>query len=235
LAGIPFSGDAVRSGGIAAMYVIGISGLSGSGKSSVSKAIAKRFPGKVSILEHDMYYRPKGQHAIKNYDHPDALETDLMIKHIYELKNGHSIERPIYDFKSSDRLTETVTVKPHPILVVEGLLLFCIAELMPLCDIRIYVDVPLDVAIIRRLKRDHIDRGRTVQSIISQYESTVRDAAISLVQPSRYVADLIIPHGSNNQVGLEVLYGKINDLLHNAALTPTHEMPKKIGAEEFDV
>ncbi|HEY9071792.1 MAG TPA: uridine kinase [Candidatus Ozemobacteraceae bacterium] len=217
------------------IYVIGISGLSGSGKSSVSKAIAKRFPGKVSILEHDMYYRPKGQQPIKNYDHPDALETDLLIKHIYELKNGRSIERPIYDFKISDRLKETVTVKPHPILVVEGLLLFCIAELMPLCDLRIYVDVPLDIAVIRRLKRDHIERGRTVKSIISQYESTVRDAAISLVQPSRYVADLIIPHGSNNQVGLEVLYGKINDLLTTAGKPLEHDIARTVGNKDFDV
>lgn len=215
------------------IYVIGISGLSGSGKSSVSKAIAKRFPGKVSILEHDMYYRAKSQQVIKNYDHPDALETDLLIKHIYQLKDGKSIERPIYDFKTSDRLKETVTIKPHPILVVEGLLLFCIAELMPLCDIRIFVDVPLDVAIIRRLKRDHIERGRTVQSIIAQYESSVRDAAISLVQPSRYVADLIIPHGSNNQVGLEVLYGKINDLLHNAK-PPAHDMARTVGNKDFE-
>ncbi|HOY67291.1 MAG TPA: uridine kinase [Candidatus Ozemobacteraceae bacterium] len=217
------------------IYVIGISGLSGSGKSSVSKAIEKRFPGKVSILEHDMYYRPKGQQPIKNYDHPDALETDLLIKHIYDLKNGRSVERPIYDFKVSDRLKETVTVKPHPILVVEGLLLFCIAELMPLCDLRIYVDVPLDIAVIRRLKRDHIERGRTVKSIISQYESTVRDAAISLVQPSRYVADLIIPHGSNNQVGLEVLYGKINDLLTQAGKRTEHDIARTVGNKDFDV
>jgi len=208
------------------MYIIGISGLSGSGKSSVSKAIVHHFPGKVCTLEHDMYYYPKkGRSPIRNYDHPDALDTNLLISHINELRNGRSIKRPIYDFKNSDRLDETVTIAPHPILIVEGLLIFCIAELMPLFDLRIYIDVPLDVAVIRRLKRDHIERGRTVKSIISQYERTVRDAAINLVQPSRYIADLIIPHGSNNLVALEVLFGKIKDLLLTSQ--PTGLIPRE--------
>ena len=196
------------------MYIIGICGLSGSGKSSVSRAVVERFPGKIGVLEHDMYYyAKKDKPKIMNYDHPDALETGLMINHINELRNGRSIERPIYDFKTSDRLEETVEIAPHPILIVEGLLLFNIPELIPLLDLRIYVDVPLDMAIIRRIKRDHIDRGRTVKSIISQYESSVRDAAINMVQPSRYLADLIIPQGASNLAGLEVLYGKIRDLL----------------------
>ena len=196
------------------MYIIGICGLSGSGKSSVSRAVVERFPGKIGVLEHDMYYyAKKDKPKIMNYDHPDALETGLMINHINELRNGRSIKRPIYDFKTSDRLEETVEIAPHPILIVEGLLLFNIPELIPLLDLRIYVDVPLDMAIIRRIKRDHIDRGRTVKSIISQYESSVRDAAINMVQPSRYLADLIIPQGASNLAGLEVLYGKIRDLL----------------------
>ncbi|GAB4269911.1 MAG: uridine kinase [Candidatus Rifleibacteriota bacterium] len=196
------------------MYIIGICGLSGSGKSSVSRAVLERFPGKICVLEHDMYYyAKKDKPKILNYDHPDALETSLMIKHINALRNGKTIQRPIYDFKISDRIEETVEIKPHPILIVEGLLLFNIPEIMPLLDLRIYIDVPLDIAIIRRIKRDHIDRGRTVKSIISQYESTVRDAAINLVQPSRYLADLIIPQGASNLAALEVLYGKIRDLL----------------------
>lgn len=196
------------------MYIIGICGLSGSGKSSVSRAVVDRFPGKISVLEHDMYYyAKKDKPKILNYDHPDALETGLMINHINELRSGRGIERPIYDFKTSDRLEESVKIAPRPILIVEGLLLFNIPELMPLLDLRIYVDVPLDMAIIRRIKRDHIDRGRTVKSIISQYESSVRDAAIHMVQPSRYLADLIIPQGASNLAGLEVLYGKIRDLL----------------------
>ena len=196
------------------MYIIGICGLSGSGKSSVSRAVLERFPGRIAVLEHDMYYyAKKDKPKIHNYDHPDALETGLMIQHINEMRNGRSIKRPIYDFKTSDRLEETVEIAPHPILIVEGLLLFNIPELMPLLDLRIYVDVPLDMAIIRRIKRDHIDRGRTVKSIIDQYESSVRDAAIHLVQPSRYLADLIIPQGATNLAGLEVLYGKIRDLL----------------------
>lgn len=196
------------------MYIIGICGLSGSGKSSVSRAVLERFPGKICVLEHDMYYyAKKDKPKILNYDHPDALETGLMIKHINALRSGETIQRPIYDFKTSDRLQETVEIAPHPILIVEGLLLFNIPELMPSLDLRIYIDVPLDKAIIRRIKRDHIDRGRTVQSIITQYESTVRDAAINLVQPSRYLADLIIPQGATNLAALEVLYGKIRDLL----------------------
>jgi uridine kinase len=196
------------------MYIIGICGLSGSGKSSVSRAVLERFPGKICVLEHDMYYyAKKDKPTIRNYDHPDALETSLLIKHINELRNGRAIERPIYDFKASDRRSDTVKIEPHPFIIVEGLLLFTFAELMPLFDLRIYIDVALDKAIIRRIKRDHIDRGRTVQSIITQYESTVRDAAINLVQPSRYLADLIIPQGASNLVALEVLYGKIRDLL----------------------
>lgn len=196
------------------MYIIGICGLSGSGKSSVSRAVLERFPGKICVLEHDMYYyAKKDKPTIRNYDHPDALETGLLINHINELRNGRPIERPSYDFKASDRSLQTVKVQPLPILIVEGLLIFNIPELMPLFDLRIYIDVSLDKAIIRRIKRDHCDRGRTVQSIIAQYESTVRDAAINLVQPSRYLADLIIPQGATNLVALEVLYGKIRDLL----------------------
>lgn len=198
------------------MYIIGISGLSGSGKSSISRAIRERFPGQVSVLEHDMYYHAKAtKPVISNYDHPDALETGLMITHIQDLQENRAIARPIYDFRVSDRTADTVTIEPRPVLIIEGLLVFCIPELMPLFDLRIYVDVPLDLAIIRRLKRDHLDRGRTVKSIIDQYERTVRDAAINLVQPSRYLADLIIPQGANNRAGLEVIFGKINDLLAN--------------------
>ena len=196
------------------MYIIGICGLSGSGKSSVSKAVLSRFPGQISVLEHDMYYyAKKDKPEIRNYDHPEALETDLLIKHINELQNNKSIERPIYDFTCSDRISETVKVEPRPILIIEGLLIFTIPELMPIFDLRIYIDVPLDMAIIRRIKRDHVDRGRTVKSIIAQYQNTVRDAAINMVQPSRYLADLIVPQGANNLVALEVLYGKIRDLL----------------------
>ncbi len=196
------------------MYIIGICGLSGSGKSSVSQAVMERFAGNICVLEHDMYYySQKDKPVIKNYDHPDALETGLLINHINALRAGESIERPIYDFTTSDRKKETVTIEPQPILIVEGLLIFNIPELMPLLDLRIYIDVPLDKAIIRRIKRDHITRGRDVESIIKQYSSTVRDAAINLVQPSRYLADLIIPQGASNLVALEVLYGKIRDLL----------------------
>ncbi|MBU1106755.1 MAG: uridine kinase [Candidatus Riflebacteria bacterium] len=196
------------------MYIIGICGLSGSGKSSVSRAVLERFPGKICVLEHDMYYyAKKDKPTIRNYDHPDALETGLMINHINELRNGRAIERPMYDFKVSDRHNDTVKIEPRPILIVEGLLIFNIPELMPLFDLRIYIDVSLDKAIIRRIKRDHCDRGRTVLSIITQYENTVRDAAINMVQPSRYLADLIIPQGASNLVALEVLYGKIRDLL----------------------
>ena len=120
------------------MYIIGICGLSGSGKSSVSRAVLERFPGKICVLEHDMYYyAKKDKPKIKNYDHPDALETGLMIQHINYLRNGRAIDRPIYDFKNSDRRTETVTIEPHPILIVEGLLLFNIPDIMPLLDLRI--------------------------------------------------------------------------------------------------
>lgn len=199
------------------MYIIGISGLSGSGKSSVTRAVLNRFPDKICYLEHDMYYyAKKDKPVIQNFDHPSALETSLLIKHINELNHGKAIERPIYDFKISDRSNKTQRIEPKPILIVEGLLLFNIPEIMPLLDLRIYVDVPLDMAIIRRIKRDHVDRGRSVQSIIEQYESTVRDAAIHMVQPSRYLADLIIPQGANNLAALEVLYGKIRDLLSNS-------------------
>lgn len=212
------------------MYIIGVSGLSGSGKSSVSRIIEEKFPGKVCILEHDMYYHAKkNRPKISNYDHPDALETELLIRHIHELQSGRPIDRPSYDFKVSDRRPETVKVDPHPICIIEGLLIFCIPELTPLFDLRIYIDVPLDMAFIRRLKRDHIERGRTVASIVEQYERTVREAAINLVQPSRYMADIVVPGGMTNLVGIEVLFGKLNDLLRTH---PDGKVRKTVRAQK---
>jgi uridine kinase len=218
------------------MYIIGISGLSGSGKSSVSKAILKRFHGQVGVLEHDMYYHAKkNKPAISNYDHPDALETGLLIQHLGDLRCGKTIRRPIYDFKISDRVEETVEIQPHPIMIVEGLLIFCIPELMPVFDLRVYIDVPLDIAIIRRIKRDHIERGRTMKSIIEQYEHSVREAAIALVQPSRYLADIIIPQGITNRAGLEVVYGKINDLLSTGHPSGLIRTPKTVPPIDLPV
>ena len=199
--------------------VIGIAGGTGSGKTTVANVILKRV-GKehISYLPHDAYYRelgdlPPDQKAMVNFDHPDSLETELMIKHILELKKGNSIELPIYDFSTHSRTGETIRVEPHRVIIVEGILIFAEPELRKLFDVKIFVDTNSDIRFIRRLQRDITERGRTTEMVIHQYLATVRPMHLEFVEPSKRYANVIIPEGGWNEVAMDMVIARIESLL----------------------
>lgn len=181
--------------------VIGVAGGSGSGKTTVIKKIIKGLQGiEVVTMEHDAYYKDNPHLALEeraaiNYDHPDALETDLMVSHLEELIAGREVEVPRYDFATHSRMEKGLIVKPAPVLIVEGILIFVERALRDLMDVRIFVNTDNDIRFIRRLQRDMKDRGRTMESVIGQYLETVKPMHIAFVQPSRRYADIIIPEG----------------------------------------
>jgi len=199
--------------------VIGIAGGSGSGKTTVAQALVERVgPQHVALLPHDAYYRdfshlPPEERAQVNYDHPDSLETSLLVEHIRQLRAGRTIERPVYDFTRHARRAETVRVEPRPIILVEGILIFAEPELRRLLDIKIYVDTDADLRFIRRLLRDVEERGRTVESVIRQYLTTVRPMHLEFVEPSKRYADIIVPEGGFNTVALDMLTARLQALL----------------------
>ncbi len=199
--------------------VIGIAGGSGSGKTTVAQALMERVGAEhVAFLPHDAYYHdfshlPPEARARVNYDHPDSLETPLLIAHIERLKAGEPIERPIYDFTRHARAPETVRVEPRPIILVEGILIFAEPALRRLLDIKIYVDTDADLRFIRRLLRDVEERGRTVESVIRQYLETVRPMHLEFVEPSKRYADIIVPEGGFNTVALDMLTARLQALL----------------------
>ncbi len=201
------------------VLVIGIAGGSGSGKTTVAQALLERVgPEYVALLPHDAYYRdfshlPPEERAQVNYDHPDALETDLLIEHIHQLRQGRAIARPVYDFTRHARSAETVRVEPKPIILVEGILIFAEPDLRRLLDIKIYVDTDADLRFIRRLLRDVEERGRTVESVIRQYLTTVRPMHLEFVEPSKRYADIIVPEGGFNTVALDMLTARLQALL----------------------
>ncbi len=181
---------------------IGIAGGSGSGKTTIAEAVIERLDGGVAILQHDAYYRhmPElsfDERARVNYDHPNSLETELLVKHLNELRSGGSIEKPVYDFASHLRSTEAETVAPTDVIVVEGILVLFEPELRAELDLKIFIDTDPDLRLARRLQRDIEERGRTVQSVIDQYFATVRPMHLEFVEPSKRYADLIIPEGYN--------------------------------------
>ena len=198
--------------------VIGIAGGTNSGKSTFVKAISKEFGNQISLLSHDFYYRKRDNLSYKerckvNYDHPDAFETDLMIQHIKDLKEGKSVFHPVYDFTVHNRAAEVEEVKPSSVIVVEGILIFENQELRDLCDVKLFIDVPADIRILRRVKRDIVKRGRTIESVMSQYLTTVRPMHEMFVEPTKRYADVIIPDGGKNKVALEMVVNKIHSLL----------------------
>jgi uridine kinase len=148
-----------------------------------------------------------------NFDHPDAFDTDLMMNHIEALREGESIEQPIYDYATHSRRSETISVRPRPVIIVEGILVFVNPKMRGLMDLRIFVDADADIRFIRRLDRDVHERGRTVESIISQYTTTVRPMHLQFVEPSKRYADIIIPEGGHNDVGIDLITGKIKSIL----------------------
>lgn len=199
--------------------VIGIAGGTGSGKTTVAQEILRRVgPDKIAYLPHDAYYKDHShlspeERALVNYDHPDSLETSLLVTHIQALKRGQTIERPVYDFTSHSRTKQTVRVEPRPIILVEGILIFVEPELRELFDVKIFVDTDADIRFIRRLRRDIQERGRTVESVIEQYLRTVRPMHLEFVEPSKRYADVIIPEGGFNEVALDMVIARIHHLL----------------------
>ncbi|MGC8857167.1 MAG: uridine kinase [Anaerolineae bacterium] len=199
--------------------VIGIAGGSGSGKTTVAQIILQRVgPDRIAFLQHDAYYKdlsglPPAQRAEVNFDHPNSLETELLIRHIEQLKNGQPVEVPIYDFATHSRTHQTFTVQPRPVILVEGILIFAEKALRALFDVKIFVDTDSDLRFIRRLQRDIAERGRTVESVIKQYLATVRPMHMEFVEPSKRYADVIIPEGGYNTAALDMVVARIEALL----------------------
>ena len=205
--------------------IIGICGGTGSGKTTVANRILESVSAsEVAFIQQDSYYRnlkdlPLDYRNAVNFDHPDALDNDLLVHHIRKLKAGGSVELPIYDFKTHTRLNETVLIEPKPIVIIEGILIFVDTRLLEQMDIKVFVDTPDDIRFIRRLRRDIAERGRTLDSVIEQYLATVRPMHMQFVEPSKRYADVIIPEGGHNVVSIDLLSGKIRERLANALTT----------------
>jgi uridine kinase len=200
------------------VIVIGIAGGTGSGKSTMIYKIEEEFNDEIAILSHDFYYKQHSDISLEerkqlNYDHPDAFDTDLLIEHIKMLKVGQPVDRPVYDFTIHNRIDERVRVNPAKVVVVEGILIFESAELRNLCDIKVFIDTDADVRIIRRILRDVRERGRTLDSVVNQYLTTVKPMHEQFVEPSKKYADIIVPEGGYNRVALEMLNERIHALL----------------------
>ena len=203
------------------VIVIGIAGGTGSGKSTMIDKLKKEFRDEIAIISHDFYYKqhneiPFEERKKLNYDHPDAFDTDLMIEHILQLKQWKAIERPVYDFTIHNRIDETICVTPAKVIVTEGILIFENQSLRDLFDIKVFIDTDADVRIIRRILRDVRERGRTLDSVINQYLTTVKLMHEQFVEPSKKYADIIIPEGGYNKVALEMLNERIHALLKSS-------------------
>jgi len=199
--------------------VIGIAGGSGSGKTTVAQEILQRVgPERIAFLQHDSYYKdlsglPPAQRIEVNFDHPHSLETDLLIHHIASLRDGKAVEVPIYDFSTHSRTSQTFAVQPRRVILVEGILIFTEATLREMFDVKIFVDTDSDVRFIRRLERDITERKRTTESVIKQYQSTVRPMHMEFVEPSKRYADVIIPEGGYNTAALDMVTARVEALL----------------------
>lgn len=191
--------------------VLGIAGGTGSGKTTVARAIVERVGSdRVAYLDHDSYYRDLSQLDVDarrqvNFDHPSAYETELLVAHVRALRDGQAVEKPVYSYTESVRLPETIRVEPRPLVVVEGILVLEHQPLRALMDVKIYVDTDDDVRLMRRLRRDIRERGRTVDHILGQYEATVRPMHLTFVTPTRRHADVVVPRGGRNRVAIEMV------------------------------
>jgi len=205
--------------------VIGIAGGTGSGKSTVAKVIIDRVGANhIALLPHDAYYKDlvklePAQRALINFDHPDSLETSLLIEHIKRLKNLQPVEFPVYDFKTHSRTAITVHIEPQPVILVEGILILAEKGLRELFNVKIFVDTDPDIRFIRRLERDIAERGRTSTSVIQQYMTTVRPMHLEFVEPSKRYADVIIPEGGLNTVAMDMVVARIEALLRSHQTT----------------
>ena len=202
--------------------LIGIAGGTGSGKTTLADKLVDGFGGdEVSILRHDNYYKrhdemPYEQRSRLNYDHPDAFDTELLCDHIRALKAGHEISMPLYDYAVHNRSNESVTVNPAPVIVLEGILIFAEASLCDLMDIQVFVDTDADARILRRIVRDVKERGRSLDSVIDQYLTTVKPMHEQFVEPSKRRADIIIPEGGQNVVALDMLIQRVKKHLRGS-------------------
>jgi uridine kinase len=199
--------------------VIGIAGGTGSGKTTVANVILERVGAQhIAYLPHDAYYKnlddlPAVQRELLNFDHPNSLDTPLLIQHVRELRSWQPIELPNYDFKTHTRTARTTRMQPQAVIIVEGILIFAEAQLRELFDVKIYVDTDPDIRFIRRLQRDIAERGRTTESVIRQYLTTVRPMHLEFVEPSKRYADVIIPEGGLNTVAMDMVVARIHALL----------------------
>jgi uridine kinase len=199
--------------------VIGIAGGTGSGKTTVTNAILDRLDKtRVVVMQHDSYYRDLSTYGevtpdTINFDHPDSLETHLMIQHIRELKAGQSIDEPIYNFTTHRRLDSTRRLNPKEIIIIDGILIFIEKELRELMDVKIFVDTDADERLIRRIRRDILERGRSMESVMQQYMRTVKPMHLEFVEPSKHWADIIIPRGAMNTVAIDMVVSKISMML----------------------
>ncbi|OPZ51127.1 MAG: Uridine kinase [Firmicutes bacterium ADurb.BinA052] len=196
------------------VLVVGIAGGSGSGKTTVVRAISEAFGNAVAVLEHDAYYRDQSRLSLEerlktNYDHPFAFDTDLYIDHAKQLIGGREVERPVYSFESYTRTSDTVCVPPAGVLILEGILVLEDARIRELMDIKAFVDADPDVRFIRRLMRDVQERGRTLESVVDQYLNVVRPMHLQFVEPTKRYADVIIPEGGFNRVAIELLIARL--------------------------
>jgi len=199
--------------------VIGIAGGSGSGKTTVANVVMRRVGAEnIAYLPHDAYYKelghlPPNQRAQINFDHPDSLENELMIQHIQALREYQPVALPVYDFSTDSRTDKIIEVKPQRIIIVEGILIFAVPDLRKMFDLKIFVDTDPDIRLIRRLQRDISERGRSTESVINQYLTTVRPMHLEFVEPSKRYADVIIPEGGFNTAALDLVVARLEALL----------------------
>ncbi len=216
---------------LAARVTIGVAGGTGSGKTTVSNALLERVGARhIAYIPHDAYYRglseiPRAEDEIVNFDHPDSLDTALMIQHIKQLQRGEAVNIPVYDFTVHRRTDQTRLIAPQPIILIEGILIFAEPALRELFDVRIFVDTDPDIRFIRRLKRDVAERGRTVDSVIHQYLTSVRPMHLEFVEPSKRYADVIIPEGGYNLVAIEMVADRIRSIMQSANEERTGQTP----------
>jgi uridine kinase len=205
--------------GTSTPVVIGIAGGTGSGKTTVAEVILARTGAEnIALLPHDAYYKdladlPLPQREMVNFDHPDSLDTSLMVQHVRQLLRMQAVDIPVYDFAIHSRTANTVLVEPQRVVLIEGILIFTDPELRELFDMKIFVDTPADIRFIRRLQRDLDERGRTIESVIHQYETTVRPMHLEFVEPSKRFADVIIPEGGLNTVAMDMVVSRIEALI----------------------
>jgi uridine kinase len=199
--------------------IIGIAGGTGSGKSTIAQEIYKSLPpGSISMIEQDSYYKDQShltfeERVCTNYDHPDAFDTKLLLNHLGMLLNGECIDKPIYDFEIHNRKVDTQKVYPKDIIILEGIMILVEPEIRKLMDIKLFVDTDSDVRIIRRIKRDIKERGRTIDSVIDQYINVVRPMHLEFVEPTKRYADIIIPEGGYNKVAVDIMIAKVKEIV----------------------